>query len=344
MPKNRLLKNFLVYLQKIKQMGIFTKKRDIKEVNVWKPSSFERLIGKYNLNFSESFITDIFIKITDVLSTIDYQQENVLNNREDFVKMRLFLKDNYLTILLRLFYDGFLYIGKNSNGYFIDEETKKGLLIQSDVFRVRGKSQQELSLSWIKYFDNILNSAYTGNARLGNVTIIKPTSTDMGSEVIDEQTRKRIERDASRSYGSLSEQSNVWIMPQDVGIDNISFDITKLALLDQMQLVAKILTDKIGIPYELMAISGQSTYSNREQAMIDFYNLIDKWAIFFIDIFDRAGIKIDSYNVPNKPNYEQNLKEEQKLKKIQMLNLALSSGILSSQEARAELRTLFEIE
>lgn len=69
-------------------------------------------------------------------------------------------------------------------------------------------------------------------------------------------------------------RDKVQIVPfnSEVDFKQINLPIKDLALSEKVDREIKILCSYFGIPYDLMAISGQSTYDNQRQAVINFYS------------------------------------------------------------------------
>ena len=356
-------------------MGILNKLFGKKE-ELFKPfwSAFGRSYGCSNLRiadkkYSQIVLHSLVAHIFNAVETIEIwekQASPLFKGVESWgvAKARSIIKNNFREIFFDLFAKGYFVLLQNSEtndieflqakytrinsdgsvsveGGKLSENTRVYLFYEKD-YKSSGVTMEQLCRTSLEYIDNILNTAVTGNARLGNLTILTPATNDYGSEIIGEQDKVEIEKLISNSYGGLDTQSNLMLFPNALNISTISFDFGKLQLLPQLEMVVKILCGYLNIPYDIVPLSGQSTFNNQENAYSQLYSTAERWVMMIQDAFATLNIDFD-FTLQGKPNTEAMKLEQAKKDAIATMAQAVSSGLMTTEEARKELQKYYEI-
>lgn len=204
------------------------------------------------------------------------------------------------------------------------------------------KTMLQVCQSTLDYIDNVLNTATTGNAKLGNLTIFSPPYNDVGGEVLSENERAEIEKEIATRYGGLDTQSSLMIFPKSIDVKNVSFDFGKLQLLPQLEMAVKNLCGYLQVPYDILPLSGQSTFNNQENAYSMLYATAERWVMDLQRYFADLGVDF-KFELKGKPNTEKVKAEQAKKDAVATMSQAVESGLMTIEEARNELKQHYNI-
>lgn len=351
--------------------SIFGKKKQDLFTPFW--SAFGRSYGCGNLRISNKIYSEITLKslvghICNAVETIEVWDANKTNENQLEawgVKIaRKIIKDNFREIFFDLYSKGYFVLLHNSDSTDIEylpakytqvradgsvyveggkmSEGTRAYLFYEKNYKVDGRTMEQVCKTTLDYIDNILNTASTGNARLGNLTILTPSSTPMGSEVLRDGEKKEIEKLISESYGGLDSQSNLMLFPNSLSTTTISFDFGKLQLFEQLKMEVMQLCDHFNIPYDILPISGQSTFNNQDNAYTMLYVTAERWVMMIQDAFKSLGVEFE-FELKGKPNTEAQKLEQAKKDAVATMAQAVASGLMTIDEARKELEKYYEI-
>jgi len=351
--------------------SIFGKKKQDLFTPFW--SAFGRSYGCGNLRisnkkYSQIVLNSIVVNIFNAVETIEVWDANKTNENqlESWgVKLaRKTISEHFREMFFDLYTKGYFVLLHNSTtndieylpakytqvradgsvyveGGNLAVDTKAYLFYEKD-FKGSGVTMAETCRTSLEYVDNILNTAVTGNARLGNLTILTPTSNGLGMEVMKDNEKKEIEKLISESYGGLDSQSNLMLFPNSLSTTTISFDFGKLQLLPQLEMVVKILCGYFNIPYDILPLSGQSTFNNQDTAYSMLYVTAERWVMMIQDAFKSLGVEFE-FELKGKPNTEAQKLEQAKKDAVATMAQAVASGLMTTEEARKELEKYYEI-
>lgn len=351
--------------------SIFGKKKD----DLFKPfwSAFSRSYGCGNLRITNKIYSEITLKslvnhIFNAVETIEVWDPNKTNEYQIEawgVKIaRKIIKDNFREIFFDLYSKGYFVLLHNNSTADIEylpakytqiradgsvyieggkmSEGTRAYLFYEKNYKVDGRTMEQVCKTSLDYIDNILNTASTGNARLGNLTIITPSSTPMGGEVLKDSEKKEIEKLISESYGGLDSQSSLLLFPNSLNISTIAFDFGKLQLFEQLKMEVMQLCDHFNIPYDILPLSGQSTFNNQDTAYSMLYVTAERWVMMIQDAFKSLGVEFE-FELKGKPNTEAQKLEQAKKDAVATMAQAVASGLMTIDEARKELEKYYEI-
>lgn len=337
--------------------NIFKKTTKLYTAERWMASSMKMHDRKY----ADIVLHALFNQIFNAVETIDiWQNKNSLFDPMKLVNARAIITMNFRSIIWDLFCKGYFvllyrgdeieylpakYISKiGDDGYVVTEvgERVEARIFYEKTYEAIGVTQRSICQSTLDYIDNILNTATTGNAKLGNLTIFSPSPNDMGGEVLDETEKKEIERKISTEYGGLDTQNNLMLFPKSMVSTNISFDFGKLQLLPQLEMAVKNLCSYLNIPYDILPLSGQSTFNNQDTAYSQLYTTAERWVMYLRDAFGEMGIDFE-FELKGKPNTEAQKLEQAKKDAVATMTQAVASGLMTIEEARQELKQYYNI-
>lgn len=236
-------------------------------------------------NYSDALVSAIFKKIFKRLNLIDF---TVTHTEPLVVGMAKYFLNNELNVAFaELFNNGFLlflkkkdangkltgikYIRKAQATQSLNEWTYEGQELEifySDTYEIFGVSDAVLLKDTLKAIDNSLNASQTVIKRLGAVIVGTPEQPAQNPQMvqIDKDTKELLEKDTQNDYGMLDEQKQFMFLRRPLKLQRIALGGKDLLITENVEMFTKILCDNMDIPYDVMAMSGQSTFANQEQA------------------------------------------------------------------------------
>ena len=236
-------------------------------------------------NYSDALVSAIFKKIFKRLNLIDF---TVTHPEPLVVGMAKYFLNNELNVAFaELFNNGFLLFlkKKDANGkltgikYIRKAQATQGLnewtydgqeleIFYSDTYEIFGMSDAVLLKDTLKAIDNSLSASQTVIKRLGAVIVGTPEQPAQNPQMvqIDKDTKDLLEKDTQNDYGMLDEQKQFMFLRRPLKLQRIALGGKDLLITENVEMFTKILCDNMDIPYDVMAMSGQSTFANQEQA------------------------------------------------------------------------------
>lgn len=236
-------------------------------------------------NYSDALVSAIFKKIFKRLNLIDF---TVTHTEPLVVGMAKYFLNNELNVAFaELFNNGFLLFlkKKDANGkltgikYIRKAQATQGLnewtydgqeleIFYSDTYEIFGMSDAALLKDTLKAIDNSLSASQTVIKRLGAVIVGTPEQPAQNPQMvqIDKDTKELLEKDTQNDYGMLDEQKQFMFLRRPLKLQRIALGGKDLLITENVEMFTKILCDNMDIPYDVMAMSGQSTFANQEQA------------------------------------------------------------------------------
>lgn len=258
-----------------------SKKRPVAQKNYNGVMGFRMARGKY----SDALVSAIMKKIFKRLNLIDF---TVTHSAPLVVGMAKYFLNNELNVAFaELFNNGFLlflkkkdengkltgikYIRKAQATQSLNEWTYDGQELEvfySDTYEIFGMSDAALLKDTLKAIDNSLNASQTIIKRLGAVIVGTPEQPTQNPQMvqIDKDTKDQLEKDTQNDYGMLDEQKQFMFLRRPLKLQRIALGGKDLLITENVEMFTKILCDNMDIPYDVMALSGQSTFANQEQA------------------------------------------------------------------------------
>lgn len=318
-------------------------------------------IAMHNRRYADIVLQSIVGQIFNCVDTIElYQNGNYIVEDARIANARAIITLHFREMFWDLFNKGYFvllmrgdefeylpakYVSKIGNDGYVTTELEgrvEARVFYEKNYSSTNKTMLQVCQSTLDYIDNVLNTATTGNAKLGNVTILTPTTNAMGSEVLRDNEKKEIEKLISESYGGLDSQSNLMLFPNSLSTTTISFDFAKLQILPQFQLGVQNLCSYFNVPYDILPTSGQSTFNNQENAYSMLYATAERWVMDLQRYFAELGVDFE-FELKGKPNTEKVKAEQAKKDAVATMAQAVSSGLMTIEEARNELKQHYNI-
>ena len=137
------------------------------------------------------------------------------------------------------------------------------------------------------------NGMYKG----GFVNVISPKATagnSIAGASMTETEKKQIETDISEGYGvATDDQTNFLLLRYGVDVKTITFDFSKLGIIETKKMCEEYVCSKLGVPYVLLPSAGQ-TFANYEEANKILYENHSKYCEYFCGFAkNELGFDID---------------------------------------------------
>lgn len=258
-----------------------SKKKQVAQQGYHGVMGFRLSRGKY----ADALLSAVFKKIFKRLNMIDY---NINHSNPIVIGMTKYFLNNEINIAFaELFQNGFIlfkkevddkgnlqkvkYIRKSQAVQSVNQWKYEGHDLEvfySDTYEVFGVSDAQLLRDTLKAIDNSLNASQTVIKRLGAVIVGTPEQPTQNPQAvsIDDNEKKKLEDDTQNDYGMLDEQKQFMFLRRPLKLQRIALGGKDLLITENVEMFTKILCDNMDIPYEVMAMSGQSTFANQEQA------------------------------------------------------------------------------
>ncbi|HNX89678.1 MAG TPA: phage portal protein [Paludibacteraceae bacterium] len=253
-----------------------SKKRAVAQRGYNGVMGFRMTRGKY----SDVLLMSIFKKIFKRLNLIDY----TVNSPDAITtgSVSYFLNNEMSAAFAELFQNGFVLFHKNSVGVFKyirknkATQTPEGWYYEnqpldvfySDTYEVFGMSDGIMLKDTLKAIDSALNANQTIIKRLGVVVTGTPEQPSQNPQMVqmDGDEKDEMEKEIQNDYGMLEEQKQFLLFRRPMKLQRIALGGKDLMITETVETFTKILCDATNIPYDVMAMSGQSTFNNMEQA------------------------------------------------------------------------------
>ena len=243
------------------------------------------------VNFFSSFVSrkkysDVYYWL--VISRIFRGLQNVCFDvaqdvGSDKVKMQLsdllrFLNNNLTALVWQLWNNGFIVMETDKNGKWysvpFDKIQTNGngavinhdYVLYSEPYMFLRKNDVTLLKETLGAIDVYKNSDIYLTKTFGAFGIL--SGSEMGINAAD---KEEIQEQLKERAGTTEAKDQFIISNSPINFSQIDFKIKELQLPDKVKDEIKVLCAHFGVPYDLIPMSGQSTYANQTAAIVDFY-------------------------------------------------------------------------
>lgn len=233
-------------------------------------------------NYSDAYLWMIVNKVFNGLRNVNFKPSDTAKGNASIEINRLccFFENNITTLTWLLWKYGYVAVGFDAArySYFIPDYSKikkdrSGMVVDYDfvvyadsyvserrsLFDIIGESLKNINR--MKNADTYLTQTFGAFAVMSGKTIpVSPADK--------EDMQKSLKND----YGITPDKYQILLMSQDVNLQQLNMPIKDLDLGGKVKEEAKVIAGVMNVPYDLVPISGQSTYANQEQAIKTFYS------------------------------------------------------------------------
>lgn len=219
-------------------------------------------------------LTDLIedVQLTDASGKAPLSTEGI-----KFAAYRAFIYAWGKVVLQRVFDAGFVVVGydpiairfwlmdeteysreSNSNVVAIKANAKdvQVCVVKSPTYILTGKSDRELCRGFLSFLDDTLNASATASKRLGAVVVASPKNLNSAptATVLTKEQKKELEKEMREDYGSLSNQSNVMLLPREMSWQTINLAGLDLRMQEKVKTAILAIVDRIKVPANQVAI------------------------------------------------------------------------------------------
>lgn len=210
-----------------------------------------------------------------------------LNNEKATDKTRMTLADllmffntNLTAMVWQLWNYGFVVLDINERGqwYIVDAGENQirtdgngsvmnyRYVLYSEPYMYLRKTDRQLIGETLGAIDVFKNSDIYLTKTFGAFGIL--SGTEMGINAAD---KEELQAQLKERAGTVEAKDQFIISNSALNFHQIDFKIKELQLPEKVKEEVKTLCGHFGVPYDLIPMSGQSTYANQEAAIVDFY-------------------------------------------------------------------------
>jgi hypothetical protein len=247
-----------------------------------------------NYKFADVILYQLIEKLNDAMSGIVWSFDGS-NYRIVQLRLKKIFEKEFSVIYKSLYFKGICVFAinfetqdakilidaykLNQNGTItVDKEYEEYNIysIYSDTYKIFGTTDYNTCKDMFRHIDNIMNAMNATTENLGAMGIISPESTAGVMSKLSDKEEEKIQSGWREKYGLKVGKWSIMISSVPTRFQQINLPIKDLELESKLQNAVKILAGYHKIPYELLAISGQSTYANRKEAMNELIELTCK--------------------------------------------------------------------
>lgn len=270
-------------------------------------------------------LTDL---VEDVKMTNEGAAEPLSDNGMKFAAFVAFVYNSGKQVLQRLFDEGYVvlaydkakfwqmksteYTVKTANDVTVVEPNNKErnvYVMKSPSFVMYGRSDKSLCKGWLDFLDDVMNGSATVSKRLGAVVVASPKNLNNAptAVVLTDEQKEKLEKDMQKSYGALSRQSNVMLLPREMSWQTINLAGLDLKMQEKTKTAILAIVDRIKVPANQVAIidaQSSKTLANgsemREGDKLKYKSFRRLFERTFADMARYYGIQM-SYVIDGEP-------------------------------------------
>lgn len=247
-----------------------------------------------NYKFADIVLYQIIEKILNAMSGIVWTFEGV-ENLILRTKLKTLFEKKFPEIYKKMYFNGFAVFAVNykandvmllNDGFTVNADGVIKLDAQYNDYRcfvlfskkysVFGKTDFEICKDMYLHVDNLMNAINATTENLGAMGILTPEAISGVMAKFGDKEKERVQKEWSEKYGLKVGKWSILITPIPTKFQQINLPIKDLELQAKLENAVKLLAGYHQVPYELLAMSGQSTYANREEARKELIDITCK--------------------------------------------------------------------
>lgn len=304
--------------------------------------------GRGQRNYSDLYRWSIFNTIMRGLKNVSFEFESDGDEEKKPIAQGIIsmLNVNTTTLAWCKWKYGFIVLERTSRGWCIPDYRRvktdsNGCVVNfedvwySDTYRHDGKSDFDIIRNSLRYMDEVKNGEEYLTRNLGAFGIL----SGKDSMPITPKDKDNFLERLKTKIGITSDRMQFEIFQSPVNFQQVDFHLKDLALDEKLKEEVKAIAGYFGVPYDILPVSGQSTYANQEQAVKSFYaNCISPIAEMLLEvgryiIRREAGLLIPANNLTFEIDNVPELKDDRmaavdyKIKVAQLVKAIKDAGI-----------------
>lgn len=269
--------------------------------------------------------------LTDLIEDVKLQNEaSTDESLQKYIAFKVFVYTHGKQVLQRLFDEGYVVIGYDSNiSVFwqmreseyvkISEDDAtivrprnpevRAYVMKSSTYVTYSKSDRAICKGFLDFLDDVLNASATVSKRLGAVVVASPKNLTSAptATVLTKEQKDDLEKQMREGYGALHNQSNIMLLPREMSWQVINLAGLELRMQEKVKTAILAIVDRIKIPANQVAIidaQGSKQLANgseiREGDKLKYKTFRRLFERTFVDMAREYGIRI-SYQIDGEP-------------------------------------------
>lgn len=201
-------------------------------------------------------------------------------NRMTLADLLMFFNTNLTAMVWQMWNYGYVVLDINERGqwYIVDAGDNSirtdgngsvmnyRYVLYSEPYMYLRKTDRQLIGETLGAIDVFKNSDIYLTKTFGAFGIL--SGTEMGINAAD---KEELQAQLKERAGTVEAKDQFIISNSALNFHQIDFKIKELQLPEKVKEEVKVLCGHFGVPYDLIPMSGQSTYANQAAAIVDFY-------------------------------------------------------------------------
>lgn len=260
---------------------IFSRRRSVNSVNHVLPWGAVNFFSSFTSSkkYSDMYLWLIVSRIFRGLQNVRYDLTPNVSDKDriELAGLLRFFNNNLCTLIWQMWQSGFIVIEKDGGiwRWIPFDKVRKGPngevenyrnVVYSETYMYLGKSDIEVVRENLNALDSYKNSDIYLTKTFGAFGILS------GNEVgINAADKEELQRQLKMHAGTTEAKDQFIVTNSPLNFHQIDFKIKDLALNDKVKEEIMALAGYFGVPYDLIPMSGKSTYNNQAAAVVDFY-------------------------------------------------------------------------
>ena len=304
----------------------------------WRGGSF-LTCGHYK--HADPIYCAILDKLTHPMKGVQWVRKS--GDAETFAALDYLFKTSGDVLVVLLIQEGEVFFRYDGHGVIdiVQGQPQRGdYVLRTADWRCYSKSTREILRPTLDYLNDICNAQQTTVKRLGRLVLLSPQMDEYGNKLTDDELKDE-EKKLEQDYGLLSEQSVVKLLNHSYNVHDIDITGKSLTLETKERNVMRIICDKLGVPFELVAAAldgnPNATGIYQESAMRRLFVTVHSWCDLLSSLARQMGVEVEYYT-PDAPQDYETAEEELNEKIVSNIKTAEDAGYLTHEEAVALYR------
>lgn len=263
-------------------------------------------------NYSDAIVKMVLSPIFDELKKVEFYAEDSYSKKLEPVVN--FLNNNYATLYKILFTQGFAalkvdkgiitfdhlaYLNKTNN---FEVSVSNPISVKTFELDFFSRSLSDLMSEFLENINTGLTAQKAMTRTLGQFTFFSKAKEGVNERIVPltDAERKNFEDKFNKIFSGTDVGASVYFTNANLKRDTVQFPLASLGINENVSFCILILAGMMNVPYDLIPISGKSTFANQEEA-IEYLrtHTVSGIAENFLELGRKAAKSI-SITIPNK--------------------------------------------
>lgn len=230
--------------------------------------------------FSEAILSSIQSPLISELKKVEFYSES---GSTEYQQLLNFANEKFLSVYKWMFQKGFFAVRHDIHGWQMDKLASintdasdnyfvTGIGEITETYQFFGKSQAKICKEFLDSIDCSLTAQKAITKILGQFTFFSQEAEDptRGRYVqqLSDKEREKFDGKFNAIFTGNDMGSAVYFTNATLKRDTVMFDLSKLQIESNVKFFILILASVFNVPYDLIPLTGNSTFDNKEEARI----------------------------------------------------------------------------